>query len=1004
MVLFYLRCSIRIVWCVVEINFLGRSNRKFAQNFPSTPIQMNGTKYENKLVYTEPLDLLFARVQEVLAVLVPELRKDRSVGDAQGVREESHAGRVAKLWAALTDDERAAATEGLQSESKDRSVVRYLLSTLKRIQELTTVEEKPEKEKDLLMISLYDLKVFNALVTFLVIDGIHSCLPRGIGVPIGLRTKQFGLAVSSTPSEIDELTSDQLQQLKEITSGLVDILKVKGDVRDLIMLGPYTVDFLSAAGAFGLNPKVPKEDRTVGIQAYNYIQRQIDSYSLYLHLTSLIRPKTPPWFIGGISHSLAVIPLNRTDGIKSLLEFVSGIREKDDVQMSDLDKATRILKSIPRNVPIDVYSRRIGSQLMNIIASPTSTLAVPTLQVVTALYSQRPEIITLGLQKVIAERLNPPVSDFAEELVLVSKNGIDEAMACLYLVVTKSHAVDLIEALTDGVVLPLWNLVCYLAVAKKSSDLATSLLVSILNQNDKKTDIYVRLMSENLLIKNYSKFWKFAPSAEGGAEIRQLALAETSDLLTSMESLSLNGDMSSVFSEIEVRVKKFSDMLDFLDEGIISGFFVSLLSDWFTSLEDPFMALTTTRLLEAILEKSKKKLLKSPEDIIAVVKSALEECKAAKEKQLGIAKPNTLQGEDNRLEKLVAMGDSDDEEEEAEGDSDDEDNDSSDTDEHIQILQLCFSLISAILMELDASDDKGKNETIMRLQSIIPLVSFILKQGPASVKSQARSCKAKLSVLSSDSSLPAEAADTTTQRFMKAVQLMEDPSAPVQAHGMHLLKTLIDSKDASIEFRLCLNLYVDKLSDKDSFIYLSAIKGLEALAGRYRFQVVDRLLSIYTDDKRDLDVRLRVGEVLLKFIQMYGSVLQTENIAQLMNNLISLVARHENEADLVRMSAMSILGEFYETAPAAAAVHLEDLLDCAINILLLETDDSKNIMRRSAISMIASVLQVVQMSEILPQQLASIKVQLNVASRDADPLVRAQAATAKDILSDAYTT
>lgn len=958
---------------------------------------MNGFKYENKLVYTRPLDLLFARLETILSVLVPEFRKEEKIADKSRLREESHVDRINKLWEALTPEE----LNGLGEGSKESQVIKFFLTSIKKIQELTP-PSIPGKDKDLLLISLYDLKIFNALTTFLVIDGIHSCLPKGIGVPIGLRTKQFGLAVSGITSTSTDLSPDNIQQLKEIFTEIVDLLKVKGDVRDLLLLGPYTVDFLSAAAAVGLNPRAPKDTRSLGVQAYNYIQRQMDSYSLYLHLTSLIRPKTPAWFIGGISHSLAVIPLNRMDGVRSLLEFVSGIREKEDVQMADLDKATRILKSIPRSVSVETYSLKIGAQMMNIVASPSSPLAVPTLQVITALFSQRPEIINLGLKKVLSDRLNPPVMEFSSEQVLVTKNEIDEAMACLYMVVTKSHAVDLIIALTDTIFLPLWTLICYLTTSKKSSDLATSLLVSILNQSDSKTSIYVRLMSENLLIKNYSKYWKFAPSSEGGAEIRQLEQPEMNDLLSSMESVSLSSNVSNVFTEIEGRVKKFSEILDYLEESEISNYFVSLLGEWFKNHnEDPFRGLTTTRLLEAILDKSKKKLLRSPEDIISVVYSALEDYQLAIEEKLGIQKPNAdLQGGENTLMKLVTMEDSDDEDAEN-GDSDDEEPEG---DERDHVIQLCFSLISAILMELDTdSDDRGKNDTIIKLQKLIPLVSFVQKHGSPSLKSQARSSLTKLEILASNSSLPEDHQKKSSYKaFLKAVQLMEDPSAPVQAHGMHLLKSLIDAQDESVDFRLALNLYLGKLSEKDSFIYLSAIKGIEALAGRYRFKVIRQLLDTYTDIKSDLDVRLRVGEVFLKFIETYGQVLQADEAAVLIDTMISIVARHDGDADLMRMSAMSILGAFYESAPAVAATRLDDSLDCAMQILRIELDPSKNIMRRSAISLIASVMRGAGVLAIQPQDLSSIRLQLDVASRDEDPLVRSQAATTREIAADMY--
>lgn len=973
---------------------------------------MNG-KYENKLKYTKPLDLLFSMLEDIFSSVVPEFRRDQKDKiESKSNLEQSHQKRIEKIFNSLNSDELSDTLK-----SKERQVVSFFLRTILRIQELTTVDEREiQVNKEMILISLYDLKIFNVLVTFLVIDGIHSCLPRGVGVPVGLRTKQFGLTIfdkSAQPSE--ELSSDSLAQLKEIVDTIVSVLKIKGDVRDLLLLGPYTADFVSSAAVLAFNNKIPEEMRKFGITAFNFIQRQIDTYSLYLHLSSLIRPKTPAWFVGGISHSLAILPLQRSDGVKSLLEFVSGSREKDEIQLSDLDRATRILKSVPRNVPVDTYSLKVGTQFVKIISSPSSNIAIPALQIITALYSQRPEIINLGLKKVLENRLNPSINDFAKsESVIVPQEDLDTALICLYLIVTKSHSDDLIESFTQPIFLPLWSLVCYLTLSKRSSELATSLLVSILLQNKSKTGIYVRLMSENLLIKNYSKFWKFAPSPNGGAEVRHLSDAEVGDLISTLENASLSGNISNVFDEIEVRVKKFTDVLDLTEDSDISSYFVSLLGEWLTDHEstDPFRALTATRLLEAILEKSKKKLLRSPEDIISVVYNTLEDFVTSLKQKLNLQKPKIkLEGQrTNSLHKLVSINEPDSDDEDAnEIDSDDEGetNNEGDSDEKEQIVQLCFSLISAILMELDAdTENTNKNSTITHLKLLLPSIAFIQKYGPnTQIKSQARKSIAKLDLLRSDSSLPESGTKAPShETFLQAMQLMEDSSPPIQAHGMHMLKTLIEKMDKNVEFRLAFSLYLEKLQDKDSFIYLNAIKGLEALAGRYRFKVVDLLLESYKDQKTDQDVRLRIGEVLLKFIDNYGLVLQIDQTNSLIDTFLSVVARHGNveDNDLSRMSAMSILSSFFDVAPAVAGPRLDDVLDCAIQILVIEIEPSKNIMRRSAISLIASLIQGSRVLNITPKDLASIRLRLEIASRDEDPLVRSQASTAQDMMEEIY--
>lgn len=963
---------------------------------------MMAGKYENKLVYTKPLDVLFARLQVVLSCLVPEFRKeDAKIVQKSVLNAQTHDDRIGKLYHALNAEE-LEHPDNASRPSQEISVIRFFLKSLIRIQELTTVSQPEGNDtKELLMISLYDLKIFNALVTFLVIDGIHSCVPRGVGVPIGLRTKQFGVTISekSVPMK-EDMAPASVNQLWEILECLVKLLGMKGDVRDLLLLGPYTVDFMSAAATVAFHPSIPKDSRFKGFKTLSFIQSQIDSYSLYLHLTSLLRPKTPTWLIGGVSHSLAMIPLKRSDGVKALLEFISGAREKEDIQMADLDKATKILKSIPKNVSLEKYSSEIGKQIAKIIASPGSSLAVPTIQIVTALYSQKPEIINSGLKKILQERLSPLVTCYsAGETILVTQESLDEALACLYLIATKSHAVDLTQALTDSIILPLWTLVCYLNKSKKSSELATSTLVSTLQQAESKTSLYIQQISGNLTTINCSQYWKYSSSTDGGCEIRQLRHSERTDLISGIESNILAGNISSLFDDIETRVKKFAEILDLLDDSEVSSFFVLLLSEWMIDQqnEDPFRALTKSRVLESIMEKSKKKLLSSSQDIITVVHATLDQYQTSIEEELKIHKRVLkLEVEGDQLKNLISVAQADSEDEDEEQHDSDDEEEGTGSNEKEQIVMLCFSLISSILMELDVdTNSTGKNETITRLQQLVPFVKFIQKYGSSfKVKSQARLCNQKLGLISWDLSVSEPLESNSSQRkFLTAIQLMEDPSPPVQAHGMHLLRLLVDSKDMTVDFRLALKLFLSKLKDKDSFIYLSAIKGLEALASQYRFEVVNPLLDTYRDPKKDLDLRLRVGEVILKFIETYGPVLQAEQALTLLKTLISIVSRHSENGppDLLRMSAMSIIGAFFESAPGVARIGIDDSLDCAIQILRIETQPDQTIMRRSAILLISAILHDQTEVQVTSHDLDDISTRLNIALQDEDPLVRSQA-------------
>jgi hypothetical protein len=60
---------------------------------------------------------------------------------------------------------------------------------------------------------------------------------------------------------------------------------------------------------------------------------------------------------------------------------------------------------------------------------------------------------------------------------------------------------------------------------------------------------------------------------------------------------------------------------------------------------------------------------------------------------------------------------------------------------------------------------------------------------------------------------------------------------------------------------------------KPSFIYLNAVKGLCALADVHGNRIISKLAQIYTDTKRPMDHRLRVGEALQQTVQRCGDAL-----------------------------------------------------------------------------------------------------------------------------------
>lgn len=168
-------------------------------------------------------------------------------------------------------------------------------------------------------------------------------------------------------------------------------------------------------------------------------------------------------------------------------------------------------------------------------------------------------------------------------------------------------------------------------------------------------------------------------------------------------------------------------------------------------------------------------------------------------------------------------------------------------------------------------------------------------------------------------STPRSAQDGTAaalERYQEALRLIADPSVPVRAHGLILLRQLVlpsaqqqrERPSAAPSARLpdalipaIADVFVQSIQDSDSYVYLNAVKGLAGMVDGHGRDVLGRLTDVYIKgvgsnvwtgrsnpadvkgkgratgrsiigeigemDAKDLDTRLRVGEALCGVIE-----------------------------------------------------------------------------------------------------------------------------------------
>ena len=164
--------------------------------------------------------------------------------------------------------------------------------------------------------------------------------------------------------------------------------------------------------------------------------------------------------------------------------------------------------------------------------------------------------------------------------------------------------------------------------------------------------------------------------------------------------------------------------------------------------------------------------------------------------------------------------------------------------------------------------------------------------------------------------------ESSREKYQEALKLLQDPLLPVRAQGLHLLKSLIKPNDPSTAttsqnllktdpalLPAILDIFLNSLTEDDSFLYLNAVQGLSTLVDVFGRQVIRGLLEVYTGGtrggkvevkevgegekgQREVDKRLRVGEALVQVVQRAGEALAT------LRELISL--RFFSESILTR--------------------------------------------------------------------------------------------------------
>ncbi|KAK9456146.1 hypothetical protein V1511DRAFT_515913 [Dipodascopsis uninucleata] len=879
-----------------------------------------------------------------------------------------------------------------QIEVKDTSqfLPYYLIHLLKSINQAS--KDDHERYPDLFSVAVSDMKTLNALLDFIDVQCIYPNLSPGVGLSLEKRMRHA--------SKIRLIRSKSTAILEEIINLLLDIVESNSDVSDVILMGQYSSDILSGLAELAFNPD---HTDTNFENRFTIFVNRLDTYTLLAVVSTLISKSTPAWYLQVLTRTLAMVPLTRTkDGVFSLIEFIGGLREDENVSVEKLDRAARLLCSVPKNVNGMRYYGEVCRQLLEIVDDNSKQLMMSaTCNIIAAIYRAKPKVIEDFIFKELWQSfcITAVETESCTSDIIVSGKRLSRDLNRVTQLVHGTSP-EFVDALLDPVLLRLWGLLCFQSRTKKSPEQVRTLILVNINTSGAVGKLEKIIM--NILYDGEDE-WTFGHGDSGDVALvhRKATYEETARQIFAKAGL-------QGLENLEQRLDLLLGLIDETADTVKRTIFLNSMRRWLARRKeddvDPFEVFMDLRLLENILEKYKSQIIRSTSEVISLVSNILQEYVGSLRDF--VEKPQEKVSIKSEIGNIVNSKEFD-----GVPDSDDEESDEEEASTNAESVTIALSLLNAIISgsHIEESERELNSDDQKIISSFIPLLDYISNNGPESVASSSRTLSMLLShSFSSNESIPGQTKeiDSSKQQYREALMNLQDELIPIRAHGLHILRTLILNRDNIIDVDTVLQVYLATLNDEDSFIYLNSIKGLQALTDLHGIRIVRMLIEEYTNHSQSrIDQQLRVGEALLRTVQRLGEALNGENSRTIIVPMLQTASNKQLDWR-IRSSALSIIGMACEVNPRGIEIWVEDCISCALGVLTFETGDDKAPLRRAAVVIVGSLLKGVSGLHEIPVDFAKqITRQLRYSkATDTDPLVRVQANNSMEILAGMITT
>ncbi|SCU81020.1 LAME_0B05358g1_1 [Lachancea meyersii CBS 8951] len=935
-----------------------------------------------------------------------------------------------QLFSKLTDDSSVPLYEEAGLPKNDEFVA-YLLKKLAELSSITLeITRCDESTARLVPISLHDMKYFDLLINLIVVHGVYANLPAGIGIPLEQRRidsfrktdKKFVVPRSHKPN---------LSTLGRVADVLYTTLlsaPVKWNtVGSLLLKGAGFTDLMTALIALQFSVDTEIAHKQSYCKMFGELENLQETYQLFSLYTLLVHTTSKLKYREFVLSQLATLPVRRNNGVISLIDFIVGVREDEEIDISKYSRVTQILTTKPRAMTSKQYFTQLFDQIYEGLTFVNKPILVSCLNnLVSELYFKNKRIIHDFLFKKISTVL---YNDVRQEF---SSKTLNDTMNVLLSISKNPH-----EELTNDLAtfhfknfyLTLWTYCMFLrrdqklqprSGAKEIDAPYYTVMLSLLKSYITINHAYDALESIVMNLVNFDHGdWGYKIDPE--TQLPYVKLLDQSRFSKDL-NITSSGDtdrlqkVQQVFLDIDLAVELFADLLKLLNEPeVVKNTFLSVMNRWISStktdrtsqsilaedVQSSLLVLVDLKLMEKLDQAFKNDIIRKPRDILTMIQELFE-----------------LPEERSELKDNTA--DSDDEDSDSD-DNDDDDSEDEQTNEEDDILQdpRATSVYLTLLKLLSTILSTTSKRDLLHSHDVLKSIKQSLERRPNDENAQSLVLRLRnflenndASKVDSEMSRSFDEFDADQETLQRAMLSVEDALPPIRANGLYELRRLIERKSPVIDLKHAIEMHARQLHDKEPFVYLNAIKGLSALCELDPTHTLDYLLEIYSGREtaskktRTLDDILKIGEVLVNYVEtqneLFGGLVAHRLVAVCLSNL----QQHNSLDARARTSAMSLLGVCVETNCQAIQSDLLDILDCAVGVLRFEKsedpEDISKLLRRGALHLLHTLM--VQVGpESLPEnyslpQIASLLSY--VRSNDPDYLVYEQAGALLQLIQE----